>query len=118
MYLLKLDNAEDAARFFGQYSEALEKKYPAHTALFRRPEADFFQFQTENGGVFLRCVASMCLTVEGAKRETYDKITRGFDWPVAPAPAAAASASVSKSATSFEIGAGNAPRGSFAAAVH
>jgi hypothetical protein len=119
VYLLKLDNDEDAARFFGQYSEALEKKYPAHTALFRRPEADFFQFQTENGGVFLRCVASMCLTVEGAKRETYDKITREFDWPVAPAPApVAASASALKSAADFEIRASNASRASFAVAVH
>ena len=90
VFLLALDNAEDAARFFGLYSEALEKKYPTRTALFWRPAADFFQFQTENGGVFLRCVAATCLTVEGSTRETYDKITHELDWPAAPAPAPAA----------------------------
>lgn len=86
VFLLALDNPVDAARFFGQYSEALEKKHSAHTALFRRPAADFFQFQAENGGVFLRCVAATCLTVEGASRETYDKITHELNWPVAPSP--------------------------------
>jgi hypothetical protein len=98
VFLLALDNAEDAARFFGQYSEALEKKYPVHTALFRRPEADFFQFQAEHGGVFLRCVAAACLTVEGATRETYDKITREMDWPAAPAPAVEGAAGSKSSA--------------------
>lgn len=90
VFFLALDSPESAARFFGQYSEALENKYPARTALLRRPEADFFQFQTERGGVYLRCVSAACLTVEGATRETYDKITRGVDWRPAPAPAPAA----------------------------
>ena len=103
VFFLALDNAEDAARFFGQYSEVLEKKYPEHTELFRRPEADFFQFQTEHGGVYLRCVASACLTVEGASRETYDKITRALDWRVAPAPAPVA-APAAKSAAIQEQG--------------
>jgi hypothetical protein len=103
VFLLALDNAEDAARFFGQYSEALEKKYPVRTALFRRPAADFFQFQTETGGVFLRCVAATCLTVEGSTREAYDKITHEMDWPAAPAPVPAA-APASNSSTSLETG--------------
>jgi hypothetical protein len=85
---LVLDSPEDAAHFFGEYSEALENKYSAHTELFRRPTANFFQFQTEIGGVYLRCVRDECLTVEGASRETYDKITAALGWPPAPAPSA------------------------------
>lgn len=84
--LLSLDNEEDAARFAGQYSEALEKKYTVRTQLFRRP--NFFQFHTDSGGVFLRCVATRCLTVEGASRETFDKIDAAIGWNPAPSPAA------------------------------
>ncbi len=83
---LDLDNTDDAVRFFGQYSEALEKKYTTRSSLFRRPDANFFQFQSSVGGVYLRCVGTACLTVEGATRETYDKITRALGWPIAPAP--------------------------------
>jgi hypothetical protein len=86
VFFLALRTAEDAARFLGQYSEALEKKYAVRRNLYRRP--NFFQFQTETGGVFLRCVGLRCLTVEGATRETFDSINRAVGWPPAPAPAA------------------------------
>jgi hypothetical protein len=84
VFRLVLDNADDAARFFGQYSEALELKYKTRTALFRRP--NYFQFQADTGGVFLRCVGATCLTVEHASRETYDGINRAIGWPAAPEP--------------------------------
>jgi len=84
---LVLDNTEDAVRFFGQYSEVLELKHKSRTALFRRP--NYFQFQTDSGSVFLRCVGTTCLVVENATRETYDKIDRAVGWPAAPAPAEA-----------------------------
>jgi hypothetical protein len=87
--LLALDNVEDAGRFAGQYSEALEKKYPNRTQLFRRP--NFFQFHTDSGGVYLRCVDTRCLTVEGASRETFDKIDAAIGWNAAPTPASAES---------------------------
>ena len=87
VFRLALDNTEDAARFFGQYSELLELKHKARTALFRRP--NYFQFQSDSGGVFLRCVGNACLVVENATRETYDKIDRAVGWPAAPAPAEA-----------------------------
>ena len=83
VFRVVLDNNEDAARFFGQYSEALELKHTPRTNLFRRP--NFFQFQTDSGGVFLRCVETTCLTVEGATRETFDKINKSVGWPPAPA---------------------------------
>jgi hypothetical protein len=87
VFRIALDSPEDAARFFGQYSEALELKHSGRTNLFRRP--NYFQFQTDSGGVFLRCVANTCLTVEGATRETYDKIDKVIGWDPAPvAPSA------------------------------
>lgn len=86
-FRLSLDNAEDAARFCGQYSEALELKYKDRRELFRRP--NFFQFQTDEGGVFLRCRVTTCLVVEGGTREIYDKINREIDWPPAPSPSPA-----------------------------
>lgn len=87
VYRLSLDNADDASRFFGQYSEALELKYKHRTDLFRRP--NFFQFQTDTGGVYLRCLGTTCLTVEGTSRDVYDGINRAIGWPAAPAPAEA-----------------------------
>jgi hypothetical protein len=89
VFRLALDNADDAARVFGQYSEALEQKYNSRKELFRRP--NFFQFQTDSDGVYLRCVAAQCLVVEGASREIYDAITRAISWPLAPAPTPAES---------------------------
>lgn len=84
VFRLALDNQDDAALMFGQYSEALELKYKVRKDLFRRP--NFFQFQTETGGVYLRCLAIQCLVVEGATRETYDNIIHAIGWPAAPAP--------------------------------
>jgi hypothetical protein len=85
VFRIVLDSEDDAARFFGQYSEVLELKHKARTALFRRP--NYFQFQTDAGGVFFRCVGATCLAVENASRETYDNINRGIGWTSAPAPA-------------------------------
>lgn len=82
--LVAFDSNENAARFAGQYSEALEKKYADRTQLFRRPS--FFQFHTDSGGVFLRCVNTRCLTVESASRETFDKIDAAIGWNAAPSP--------------------------------
>src|SRR5271168_4927449 len=82
VFRLALDNPADAAHFFGQYSEALEHKYKTRTELFRRPS--FFQFQSESGGVFLRCIATQCLVVESATRETFDKINHAIGWEPAP----------------------------------
>ena len=85
VFRLRLATPEDAARFFGQYSEALELKYKTRTELFRRP--NFFQFKTDQGGVFLRCLGSECLTVEGAGRDVFDKVNRALGWPAAPVSA-------------------------------
>lgn len=90
VFYLTLDSAEDAARFMGQYSEVLELKYKTRTELYRRP--NFFQFQTPDGGVFLRCVDTRCLTVESATRDTFDKIDGAIGWTAAPSPASSGAA--------------------------
>jgi hypothetical protein len=81
---LHLDSEEHAVRFFGQYSEALEKKYAERSNLFRR--ANFFSFDTSDGGVFLNCLGTTCVTMEGANRKTFDAFTKELDWPLAPQP--------------------------------
>ena len=85
VFILALETTDDAYRFFGQYSEALEKKYDTRSHLYRRP--NFFQFQTDSGGVFLRCIDRQCLVVEGATRETFDAVDHAIAWPPSPGPA-------------------------------
>jgi hypothetical protein len=82
--LLRLNNAAEAVRFFGQYSEALEKKYDERSKLFRRP--NFFSFDSIEGGVYLRCLEAECLSVEGTTRVVLDGVTKAIGWPASPEP--------------------------------
>jgi hypothetical protein len=81
---LHLGSEERAARFFGQYSEALEKKYSDRSNLLRRP--NFFSFDSPDGSVFLYCIAESCVTMEGASRNLFDTFTKALAWPLAPQP--------------------------------
>ena len=85
VFIVDMDNEEDAARFFGQYSSALEMKYKTRTSLDREP--NFFSFQTDGGGVFMKHQGTQCLIVEEASRETFDKIDQVTTWPVSSPPA-------------------------------
>jgi hypothetical protein len=96
---LHLDSEERATRFFGQYSEALEKKYTGRTNLLRRPS--FFSFNTPDGGVFLDCLGMDCVTVEGTSRDTFDAITKALNWPLAPQPAERPGAAAQKTTAIF-----------------
>lgn len=82
VFRLRLAAREDAARFFGQYSEALEKKYGERRELFRRP--NYFSFETDEGGVFLRCVESECLTLEGGDEKLLQELAKALAWPPGP----------------------------------
>jgi len=77
-------NEERAARFFGQYSEVLEKKHLERSNLLRRP--NFFQFDSPEGSVFLFCFGESCVTLEGASRKLFDALTKALSWPSAPSP--------------------------------
>ena len=81
---LQLDSLEHMARFFGQYSEALEKKYSGRKNLFRR--ANFFSFDTPDGSVFLDCFGFECVAVEGTTRKVFDGVIKAIHWPAAPQP--------------------------------
>ena len=94
--LLHLDSEEHAARFFGQYSEALEKKYAERSNLLRRP--NFFSFDVPDSSVFLYCFGNSCATLEGASRQVFDSFTKALDWPSAPKPAAGPAAEPKKTA--------------------
>src|SRR5438094_790310 len=81
---LRVDSEVHAARFFGQYSEALEKKYAERSNLLRRP--NFFSFDAPDGGVFLDCLGLECVTLEGTTRDKFDAFIKALDWPLAPQP--------------------------------
>jgi len=83
LFRIRLTSDASAARFFGAYSEVLELKYDHPTNLLRRP--NFFSFDTSEDGVFLRCVDSDCLVLEGGNRAMFDHLTAGLGWPAGPA---------------------------------
>jgi len=79
-----LSSDEQANRFFGQYSELLEKKHEKRSELFRR--ANFFTFETPEGGVFLRCSATECVTLEGGDRALFVELNKQLDLGALPEP--------------------------------
>ncbi len=81
---LRLSSQESAARFFGQYSELLEKKHEERTNLFRRP--NFFSFDTPGGSVFLRCAATDCLILEGGDRALFIEVNKQIGMGAVPEP--------------------------------
>lgn len=82
-FRVRLASDDDAARFFGAYSEVLEAKYAQHTNLLRRP--NFFSFDTPEDGVFVRCMNSDCFILEGGTRTMFDHMTMEIGWPAGPA---------------------------------
>ena len=104
---LHVDSEENAARFFGQYSEALEKKHAQRTNLMRRP--NFFQFDTLEGSAFLYCFGESCVTMEGGTRKLFDAFTKAVEWPSAPQPPEHPSAAPEKTAMLFFPAAQAAP---------
>jgi hypothetical protein len=81
---LHLSSTGQAVRFFGQYSELLEKKHSQRTNLFRRP--NFFSFDTSDGGVFLRCAEMDCVVVEGGDRALFIEINKQLGLGILPEP--------------------------------
>jgi hypothetical protein len=82
LFRVQFSDAAAAVRFFGVYSDALEKKYAGAREFFRR--ANYFAFETDEGGVFFHCVATDCLVSEGADRSALDAVNRALRRPAAP----------------------------------
>ena len=93
---LQLDSEDQAGRFLETYSEALEKKYGGHKNVVSLP--NFLSFDTSDGGVFLRCLGTECISVEGTTRAVFDGINGLFGWPAVPEAPKAAAASPGKTA--------------------
>ena len=96
-----LTSAEHANRFFGQYSELLEKKHEKRTGLFRRP--NFFSFETPDGGVFLRCSGNECIMLEGGERSLFAELNKQLSFGALPEPDPRPGTTATKTA-------GNVPR--------
>jgi hypothetical protein len=89
---VQFSSLEPATRFFGVYSDALEKKYPSARNFFRRPS--YFAFDSDEGGVFFHCVGADCLVSEGADRSAFDAVNRALQRPAAPPQPTAAKSKV------------------------
>ncbi len=81
-FRIRLASDDDAARFFGAYSEILEMKYDQRSNLLRRP--NFFSFDTPEDGVFVRCMGTDCFVLEGGNRAIFDRLTSEIGWPAGP----------------------------------
>jgi hypothetical protein len=79
---VRLTSADEAEHFFEQYSEALEKKHDGRTNKLR--QGGFLSFETPDGGVFLRCVARECVTLEGGDRTAFNKLNKELNWELPP----------------------------------
>jgi hypothetical protein len=75
---LDLATERDAGQFYAAYSDALEKKHEQRTGVSR--ERAFLSFDTPDGGVFLRCVATSCVSLEGGDRLLFEKLNKQLNW--------------------------------------
>jgi hypothetical protein len=89
VYRIKTTNAADAAKLFGGLSDAFDHKYAKREKLVRRP--NFLSFDTDEGGVFLRCVDADCVSMEGGDLKLFDALVKALDWPANSASPAAPS---------------------------
>ena len=90
---IRLADTASASRFFGEYSEALEKKYPDRTDVSRR--SNLLTFDSAQGSVFLRCSGRECITLEGGNSVLFLQWTAKLNWRLTPeAPRSPASSDI------------------------
>jgi hypothetical protein len=75
---LDLTTESDTLQFFSAYSSALDKKYIQRTSEISGHR--FLSFDTADGGVFVRCVATSCVSLEGGDRALFDKLDKQLNW--------------------------------------
>jgi hypothetical protein len=72
-------NTEDSASsFFNTYSEVLAKKYTQQERVSKGDQS--VSFDSPDGGVFFRCVAKECLTLEGGDATLFSQWTKKLGW--------------------------------------
>jgi hypothetical protein len=79
---IRLADMDSAARFFKEYSEALEQKYPDRIDISRR--SNFLTFESGQGGVFFRCSGRECITLEGGSSGLFLQWTAKLNWRLVP----------------------------------
>jgi hypothetical protein len=75
---LRLSTDDQTSQFFAAYSEALQKKHKQRSNEVSQQR--FLSFDTPEGSAFFRCVARECITLEGADRTVFDKLTKELNW--------------------------------------
>jgi hypothetical protein len=80
---LDLATEADTQHFFAAYSSALEKKHEQRTD--ESHEHRYLSFDTADGGVFFRCVATSCVSLEGGDRSLFEKLDKQLNWNIGPA---------------------------------
>ncbi len=78
----RLTDADAAAHFFNQYSEALEKKYPDRALVSQR--SNFLSFEAGNAMVYLRCNFNECISLEGGTSANFLQWLAKIGWPLLP----------------------------------
>src|SRR5580700_1108725 len=79
---IRLADMGSAARFFKEYSEALEQKYPDRIDISRR--SNFLTFDSGQGSVFFRCSGRECITLEGGSSGLFLQWTAKLNWRLVP----------------------------------
>jgi hypothetical protein len=79
---IRLADIVAASRFFKEYADVLEKKYPERTYVSRRP--NFLTFQSADGSVFLRCNGRECISLEGGSSGLFLQWTAKLNWRLIP----------------------------------
>ena len=79
---IRLVDFVSASRFFVEYSEALEKKYPERTDILRR--SNFLSFDSPQGSLYFRCSGRECITLEGGSSALFLQWTSKLNWRLVP----------------------------------
>ncbi len=79
---IRLADIVSASRFFVEYSEALEKKYPERTDILRR--SNFLSFDSPQGSLYFRCSGRECITLEGGTSALFLQWTSKLNWRLVP----------------------------------
>lgn len=74
----RFDNEADTVAFFQAYREALKKKYPERKAVNEGKED--LEFTTVDGGVFFRCDAKECVSLEGGEEKAFAEWMKKIGW--------------------------------------
>lgn len=85
VFRIHTNTPSDAARLFGGLSEAYDQKYQKRENFLRRP--NYYSFDSNEGGVFLRCTGADCVSMEGGDRKLFDEFVHALGWPANPDPA-------------------------------